>query len=210
MRGRTIHLKRSNCLVFFFEDGKLHCKNYLSRIEIEASPLLVQILAKLKQWRTFTGVEHSFPEYSPASIRRIVIQLIAHTAIVVRGGSQAKRESALSRWQTWGVEARFFHFATKNAHPAPIDVDETLFNRALKRRNPPPPSVKRYLTRPRVRLPDPSGHLSGELPEVLLKRRTHRRFGEGMVSLEQLSVLLPTYSGDLRVISPGPVWVGFR
>src|ERR1700687_1680109 len=179
MKSRNIRVKRSNCLVFFFEGSGLHCKNYLTGIEVEATPLLVQILAKLKQWRTFRGIERLLPEYSPASIRRNLIQLIAHTAIVVRGGSQSRRESTLSAWQRWGVEARFFHFSTKNVHSAPIKVDETRFNRALKRREPPPPSVKHYPTRPRIRLPDPSSHLRGELPQVLLSRRTHRHFGEG-------------------------------
>ena len=190
MKGPTIRVMRSNCLVFFFEDGELRCKNYLTGIEVETSPILVQILAKLDRWRTFRRIERLLPEYSPASIRRNLLRLLAYTVIVVKGGSQSKREAALSGWQTWGVEARFFHFSTKNTHSGPITVNETLFNRALKRRRPPPPSVKRYLTRPRIRLPDPSSHLRGELPQVLLSRRTHRRFGEGMVSLEQLSILL--------------------
>lgn len=69
-------------------------------------------------------------------------------------------------------------------------MDETRFNRALKRREPPPAAVKRYLTRPRIDLPDPTGQLRTELPEVLLRRRTHRRFGQGVLSLEQLSLLL--------------------
>ncbi len=60
----------------------------------------------------------------------------------------------------------------------------------LSRSQPPPSPVKRYPARPRVRLPDPSSHLRGQLPEVLLSRRTHRYFGTDRVSLEQLSILL--------------------
>jgi len=190
MKSRGILVKRSNCLVFFFHDGALHCKNYLTGKEFEASPLLVPILGKLDGWRGFRGVERLLPEYSPASIRQSLRRLIASTAVLVRGGSQAKRESALSAWQTWGVEARFFHLATKNTHTAPITVDEARFNRALKRREPPPPSLKRYFARARVHLPDPTSQLHGQLPEVLLSRRTHRHFGAGRVSLEQLSILL--------------------
>src|SRR6267378_420916 len=112
MKGPTIRVMRSNCLVFFFEDGELRCKNYLTGIEVETSPILVQILAKLDRWRTFRRIERLLPEYSPASIRRNLLRLLAYTVIVVKGGSQSKREAALSGWQTWGVEARFFHFST--------------------------------------------------------------------------------------------------
>ena len=156
----------------------------------EAAPLLVPILDKLDRWRNLRGVERLLPEYSSASIRDSVRQLIASTAVLVRGSAQSKRESALSAWQTWGVEARFFHLASKNLHNAPITIDEAQFNRALKRREPPPPPVKRYPAQPRINLSDPGSHLRGQLPEVLLSRRTHRRFGTDRVSLEQLSILL--------------------
>jgi len=190
MKRRRILVKRSNCLIFFFQDDKFHYKNYLTGKEFEASPILAQILAPLDRWRTLSGIERLFPEYAPASIRQNLRQLIAHTAVLVKGGSQSSREAELSAWQTWGVEARFFHFATKNTHNEPITIDEARFNRALVRRQPPPSSVKRYPTRPRIDLPDTSTHLRGELPDVLLRRRTHRHFGEGKVSLEQLSILL--------------------
>jgi len=190
MKSRGILVKRSNCLVFFFQDGALHCKNYLTGKEFEASPLLVPILDKLDRWREYRGVERLLPEYSAASIRQTLRRLIANTAVLVRGGSQAKRESALSAWQVWGVEARYFHFSTKDTHRAPIRIDEARFNRGLKRREPPPPSIKRYPGRHRVALPDPSNEFHGDLPQVLLNRRTHRHFGSGRVSLQQLSVLL--------------------
>jgi SagB-type dehydrogenase family enzyme len=190
MKSCRILVKRSNCLIFFFQDSKFHYKNYLTGKEFEASPILVPILAQLDRWRTFREVERLLPEYSPASVRQSLRQLIAYTAVVVKGRSQSKRESGLSCWQTWGVEARFFHLATKNLHTEPLAIDEARFNRALKRRQPPPSSVKCYPSRPRIELPDPSTHLRGQLPEVLLSRRTHRHFGDGKVSLEQLSILL--------------------
>ena len=190
MKNRRILVKRSDCLIFFFQDSKFHYKNYLTGKEFEASPILAQVLAPLDRWRTFSGIERLFPEYSPASIRHSLRQLIAHTAVVVKGGTQSNREARLSVWRTWGVEARFFHFATKNTHTSPITIDEARFNRALKRRQPPPSYIKCYPTRLRIRLPDPSAYLRGELPEVLLRRRTHRHFDVGKVSLEQLSILL--------------------
>lgn len=108
MTGRAIRVRRSNCLVFFFKDNELHCKNYLTGREVRASPMLVQILARMNHWRTPGGVERLFPQYSSRSIRRNLNRLIEETALIVRGSLWAKRESALSDWQNWGVEARFF------------------------------------------------------------------------------------------------------
>jgi SagB-type dehydrogenase family enzyme len=201
MKARSLWVKRSNCLVFFFQDGKLRCKNYLTGGEVEASPLLVPILAKLDRWRTFRGIERLFPEFASAFFRRYLWKLVALTAVVVRGSSQSKREAELSSWETWGVEARFFHYATKNIHSVPSTINEARFNHALKLRKPLPPAVKAYPDRPRVHLPDPSRRLRDQLPEVLLARRTHRSFGAGAVSLEQLSLLLRLtwgFTGHIR------------
>jgi SagB-type dehydrogenase family enzyme len=190
VKACSLWVKRSNCLVILFRRGKLHCKNYVTGIEVEASPVLVSILAKLDRWRTLAGIERLLPEFPPVLLRRYLRKLVALTAVVVQGSTQSKREAELSAWETWGVEARFFHYATKNIHSAPLTIDETRADRALKLRNPPPPAVKTYPGRPRVHLPDPSRRLGDQLPEVLLARRTHRSFGSGSVSLEQLSVLL--------------------
>jgi SagB-type dehydrogenase family enzyme len=208
MKTRSRRVKRSNCLVFFFQEAKLRCKNYLTGTEIETSPILVKILAKLDCWRTLRGIDRLFPEFPPASIRRYIHQLVALGAVVIRGTSQSKRESELSAWGTWGIEGRFFHYATKNVHSAPLAIDDARFNRALKRRSPPPPAVKAYSNRPKVGLPDPKAHLCGQLPEVLLTRRTHRSFGAGAVSLEQLSVLLRLtwgFTGHVNCPGLGPL-----
>jgi SagB-type dehydrogenase family enzyme len=194
-------VKRSNCLVFFFQGGKLHCKNYLTGREVEASPILVPLLAKLGRWHSFRRIERFFPEFSSVSIRRYLHQLVALTVVIVRGSPQFKREAELSGWEPWGVEARFFHYATKNIHSAPLTIDEIRFTRALKLRKSPPPAVKKYPDRPRVVLPDASRQLHEQLPEVLLSRRTHRSFGAGPVSLEQLSILLRLtwgFTGHIR------------
>jgi SagB-type dehydrogenase family enzyme len=183
-------VKRSSCLVFFFQDGRLHCKNYLTRTEFEASPVLVSILAKLDRWRTLRGIERLFPKFPSESLRRYLRKLVALAAIVVRGSAQSQREAELSAWETWGVEARFFHYSTKNVHSAPWTIDETRFSRALKRRQPTPPPVKTYPGRQRLHLPDSSRYLGEQLPKVLLARRTHRSFGAGPISVDKLSLLL--------------------
>jgi SagB-type dehydrogenase family enzyme len=205
--GKTIGgklVKRSDCLVFFFQAGSLHCKNYLTGREFEASPHLVPVLDKLDRWHGLRRIEQLLSGYSPESVRNSLRGLIANTAVIIKGGPQAKRESALKAWKTWGVEARFFHLATKNTHKTVITINEARFNRELKKREAPPPAIKRYLARPRIQLPDTDTYLHGQLPETLLNRRTHRDFGPGGVSLNQLSVLLRlTWGFTSHIYWPG-------
>src|SRR5215472_17335663 len=130
MKAPALRLKRSNCLAFFLHEGKLRCKNYLTGTEFEGPPVLVAVLAKLERWRTLRGIERLFPEIPPPAIRRYIHRLVTLTAVVVRGGSLSKLEHELLAWETWGVEARFFHYSTKNFHSAPIADDDIRINRA--------------------------------------------------------------------------------
>jgi SagB-type dehydrogenase family enzyme len=182
-------VKRSDCLVFFFKDGKLRCKNYLTAVEVETVPLLVSVLEKMDRWRSRQAVEQLLSDYSSASVRRTLRRLTAHTLVVEKGSAQARQESALEPWAVWGTDASFFHFATKE------DVYRTVANelglsRKLLKEAPQPPLIKRYSGARRVALPRPGAGLNSEFPRVLLARRTHRRFGPGSISLEQLSILL--------------------
>ena len=82
MKSRATLVKRSDCLVFFFQDGALHCKNYLTGKEFEALPLLVPILAKLDRWRAFREI--LLPALYPYVITAMRIGLVhAIRAMVV-------------------------------------------------------------------------------------------------------------------------------
>jgi SagB-type dehydrogenase family enzyme len=187
--------RRSSCLAFWFRDGRLRCKNYLTGIEVAvavaASARLVDVLASLDRWRTFAAIVRRLPGYSPRSIRDTLGKLISHTLVVSRGSRAAERERALDPWRVWGEEAALFHFATKDAHEAGAVADELRFTRGLLRRAPMPAAVKRYPGAPRVRLPAVDRPaLEQRWPRVLLARRTVRRFGRAPLTIDQLSTLL--------------------
>ena len=84
-------IKRSECLVFFFRDGKLHCKNYLTGIEVATAPIIVSVLQALGNWCASEEVERLLAPYSPASIRRALAELRSHTLLVDKGSAQAKQ-----------------------------------------------------------------------------------------------------------------------
>ena len=183
-------IKRSECLVFFFRDGKLHCKNYLTGIEVATAPIIVSVLDALGRWRESKNVESLLTGYSPVSIRRTLAKLHRHTLLLHKGSAQAKHEALLGVWKVWGEEARFFHFATKHAFSSGEVVDERKFTRALLKKHPQPPQLKHYPRSRQIPLPDSAAVPHGEFERVLLARRTHRRFARGGVSLEQVSRIL--------------------
>jgi SagB-type dehydrogenase family enzyme len=190
MRGPTKQIKRSECLIFFFQNGKFHCKNYLTGVEVESSALLIPILQALEDWRTPEEVEQLLRTYSKSSVRRGLRQMLAHGLIVERGSAQAVSERTLNGWKVWGVEARAFHFATKHAFRRVPDRDQVSANRVLLRESPQPALIKRYPGVRHVSLPDPRRGLRSEFPRVLLARRTERRFAPGGISVQQLSAML--------------------
>jgi SagB-type dehydrogenase family enzyme len=183
-------IKRSECLVFFFRDGKLHCKNYLTGVEVVTAPILIAVLQALGKWCVSAKVERALSGYSSVSIRRTLINLRRHTLVLRKGSPQASQEALLAPWSVWGEEARFFHFATKHAFRLGRALDEQRLTRALLRKYPQPPLIKRYPRSRQIRLPRPKLEPPSEFRRVLLARRTHRRFAPGGISLQQASVIL--------------------
>jgi SagB-type dehydrogenase family enzyme len=183
-------IKRSECLVFFFREENLHCKNYLTGVEVATAPILVSVLQVLGRWRGFEEVVRLLAGYSPVSIRRTLAKLHQHTLLLYKGSSEAERESALAPWKVWGEEARFFHFATKQAFRSGRVADERSFTRAFLKKNPQPAQIKRYPHARQIFLPRAKlGHQS-EFRRVLLARRTHRHFAAVAIPLESVSVIL--------------------
>ena len=184
-------LKRSACLVFFFEDEGLRCTNYLTGITVASTPILVAVMNFFDRWRKSIEINHLLRGYSTTSVQATLRQLLDHTLLIEKDSAQANREVGLGLWNVWELEARFFHFATKHAFRlgAPLP-DETKFTRALLRKGPKPELLKGYRSADRIALPSPVPSLKSEFPRVLLRRRTLRQFGRGRLSLGQLSVLL--------------------
>jgi SagB-type dehydrogenase family enzyme len=184
-------IKRSECLVFYFRNGKIHCKNYLTGVEVASAPIIVNILNSLEHWRPGDLIERLLSEYSPVSIRRTLKQLRGHTLVLRKGSPQAEQEALLLKtWRTWGEEARFFHFATKYAFRWGLPSKKQIYTREFLRAHPQPAQFKQYHYVDQLSLPDHTRNSESEFERVLLARRTHRRFGPGSISLEQLSALL--------------------
>ena len=184
-------IKRSECLVFYFRNGELHCKNYLTGIEVASTPIIVSVLSVLKSWRQLSKIQDLLPGYSIVSIQRTIAKLRHHSLVQQKGSTQAGHEALLLKiWSTWGEDARFFHFATKYAFRWGLPAKKQKYSKAFLRAHPQPALLKRYPRAEQIALPNESEKKDSEFERVLLSRRTHRRFAPGSISLAQISKLL--------------------
>jgi SagB-type dehydrogenase family enzyme len=91
-------------------------------------------------------------------------------------------------WKHWNPAAGFFHFTGRDL-PFEADLLQTArYLEELAREEPMPVPVKHYPRAAQTPLPPPQVH--GELPRVLMARRTCRRFVAGKLALADLSTLL--------------------
>ncbi len=185
----------------YWKNGALVLENYLTRVSITVDPAAVRILDFFERWHRPEALGPAMPEFTAASLRRGVDQLHQHTMLVREGTPEAGEDADLERvWSGWLPEGGF-HFASKNAPyiDLRLGIEErrkTLPNRAQ------PPFFKSYGARPSIALP-PRQKPRGEFATVLLKRKTHRSFATGAVSIDNVSTLLSLVWGvQGRIDSP--------
>lgn len=181
--------RRSPHLVFYWSGKKLVFENYYARSKVQAAPLLFQLLSFFDTWRSPASFEDHFPNIDPAILRAGLSVLVGH-GLLERSGKRSKGPSprAMASWEKWNPAAGFFHFSTKDDSYG-SDLDFLLRRQQIRAKSSPmPPAVKRYPRATQVTLP--AIQRSGEFPQVLLARRTWRRFSSRPVELSALSTLL--------------------
>ena len=180
--------RRSPHLVCYWWRSKLVLENYTSRSRFSATPLTCEILHFFDRWRSAQALVKHFPQFSPASLRRAVRDLV-RARLLQRS---PRRKGALAdpfvSWRDWEPSASLFHFATKDAH-SPVEPEDSLRELRQRVRTAPMPAVGKYYSRvPQFLLP-PLRH-QGEFPRVLLARRTWRQFSHRSIPIEKLAALL--------------------
>lgn len=186
---RAARYRRARSIVAYWRDGELVFENYLSRVTLSADPRSVSVLHFFETWHTPAECCASMEDYHRASVEAVVRQLIELEFLLQERSLQARRDADLEQvWRSWLPAAGFLHFSVRDAK---FETDEAALVRDLRRRvkhHPPPTAVKRYAKAPEVDLPAPRE--DGELPRVLLARRTWRQFSSKPVELADLSTLL--------------------
>jgi len=125
--------------------------------------------------------------------------MLARHALLRRRGEKFDGEEKLRAWSEWNPAASFFHLSTKDVDFEADAAKEFQGVVRLAQSKPMPRPVKRYANARAVGLPKLT--VDGEFAQVLLARRTWRRFSKGAVRLAVLGNLLGLTWGVQR-------WVG--
>lgn len=189
--------RRSPALISYWQDGKLLLENYARREKTEATPIVLEVLDALTDWRPAAALHARLKKIPPSLIDDLLEALVVHGLVDRDEQERADggRTAALDTWKSWTPAAAYFHLATKDVAFTPRA--ET--NRALKKRaleTPPPPHLKESSATVRIALPAPATPVPPATPaadsfkDVLTERRTWRRFGTRALSLDELGTLL--------------------
>jgi SagB-type dehydrogenase family enzyme len=196
----------------YWHSGALLIEDYLrprssdteqpNALEIDA--LAVEVLEHFDDWTDVETVVTSLAEYDVASVRQAVT-LLAEIGLL-HAPDNSERETRLEQeWRHWSEEARYFHFATKDAVYIGLDDDLEHDHQAELRAEdgPPPPIFKVCDDLPRVWLPRAFRRLDQPFADVLTQRRTHREFTSEPVDLRSLSTVLFYSFAPMHFIDAG-------
>ena len=187
--GRTaVRFRRSPHLVSYWHFNSLALLNFATLRKSPATPLIFEILNFCGGWRTERQIESGVPAARSPRLGELLAQLVNLSLLHQSERPPDAREKAMNTLSAWNPEAGFFHNATKDVKL----VSQARANAARARLNAPdeamPATVKKYRGVPNVLLPAPSANPT--LTNVLLARRTSRRYSSLPVTLSELSSVL--------------------
>jgi SagB-type dehydrogenase family enzyme len=205
-RRTPMKYRRSPHLVAYWHDGTLQIVNYAARSRSSANGLVCGILDYCGTWRTPAQIAGALPAAQSPVLPHLLDRLVERSLLVRSTDSPDPRVAAMHALDKWNPEAGFFHAATKDVKfLSPARARAHARRQVQKTRM--PPVVKRYRLAPKIVLPAPSAN--PPLTDVLLARRTSRRYSSVPVTVADLSSILgfaagvhqwaPTPTGDVAL-----------
>jgi SagB-type dehydrogenase family enzyme len=194
-RGRvrtSRQFRRSPHLVGYWQTGSFVFVNFATRSASQATPLIVEILDCCAEWRTLEQIEAAVAAARSPQLGDLLALLVDRTLLQASDRPLDRRVTAMDALTPWNPEAGFFHHATKD-----VPFVSPARARASARRNPrgaPMPAVvKKYGRSRKVPLPAPTAN--PPLADVLLARRTSRRYSSAPVTVGELASILAYAAG---------------
>ncbi len=189
MRERTIPLRRARCLFAYWRDGQLCFHKFAKRLTVSGKPITCEVLAFFDRWRTSQEAITHFACYRQGSVRSALTQLVEHGLLLPKDSPEAEHDGRIAKeWSDWLPEGSF-HFSTKDV-PYVDRSNWSLDRLKLILPQAPQPKIfktikgaKRTLLPKRI-IPD------SEFIQVLMARKTYRRFSKQELPLEAVSQLL--------------------
>lgn len=179
--------RRSPNVVCYWAGGRLLLHNFATGARVAGNALTLGLLDYFDSWKPARPLfERS--SLSLSDLRKTLRQLVRLSLLQQSGRRLDARERAMEQWADWNPAAGFFHFSTKDLpfEEGEARADAFLRNRLASR--PVPPSTKTYNRRPTLTLP--RNRNLNPFSEVLLRRRTWRRFGGRPIARGAFSLLM--------------------
>src|SRR5262245_9378466 len=141
-RRSPIAFRRSPYVVSYWSDDELVVFNYATGASAVATPLALELLDTLKDWRTWDDLSASWHRDERRLLRQLVDLMVSRTLVVRSTDAPHKVERGLARWGTWNPVAGMFHLATKDVQFTSADVDQQAVSCEKARVEPVPASLK--------------------------------------------------------------------
>lgn len=188
--SRRARYRRSPFLVSYWEGSQLVLLNYVTRRRARANSLAISVLDLLSAPAAIDEITRALARFSPDSVKKAIAELQELTFIQPVTAAADKFARSMESWSEWGKEAQVFHYATKDVHFVKNDRELAKLEHKLLKAEAQPAFCKRYSSRTRIRLPRAELVSRASLSDVLIARRTHRRFTRKALSLSELASLL--------------------
>lgn len=183
---RDLTFRRSPHVVTFWRRGEHLIFNYATGVVVRGCALAIEVLDGLGKWKTWDSLSKNRSREEQRLLRRLVDLMVRRT-FVMRSDEPREVDEKLSAWRTWNPAAGFFHFATKDVRYR-SEVVETSASSGREGRTRRAPSPLKTEHRAGIRLPP--ARVAGEIPSLLLARRTWREFGRQPITMTELATLL--------------------
>lgn len=204
--ARSVQFRRSRHLVSYWTDEGMVTWNYATGRAVLNDPIVTHTLTLCRDWTPAAELRGRLRAVVQGSVDTLLRSMVRESVLVRSDRPEDPRERAADTWGGWNPAAGFFHSSTKNVLSP---RDRPARERALQREyetHGAPPRIKRY-SRAAV-TPLPSAKRSGEFADVLLGRRSWRKFSDEPVTLADVATLLGLTSGVQRTetaLGLGPV-----
>jgi SagB-type dehydrogenase family enzyme len=184
MVRRPFKVRRSPHLVAYWRGSSLLICNYATRVTTEGTPVVCELLHRCDKWITIDAIRER-TNAGGSLLPAIIDRLVDLTLLSRSDRPSDPRSTAMSSLDRWNPEAGFFHFATRDVRFSSARERRRHALTAIRVSMPRP--VKRYQAAKTVDLPRPE---ASAFTDVLVARRTSRRYSSVPVTLKELSSLL--------------------
>jgi len=188
----TRRFRRSRHVLCYWTDAGAVVYNYATAVQAQATDLTWQLLDYCAKWRTSVEIRRAVaPRLPQGVVGELLESLVSATFFETADRRRPRSEVRMDAWSKWNPSAGFFHTVSRQSTWG----DRDALNQKLeaKARTSPMPVSTKLPSRSRLTLPD--AFRTTPISEVLMNRRTWRRFGKQPIERVELAQLLRLTSG---------------